>query len=290
MKLIVGATGKLGGEVTKRLVQSGERVRALVRPGSKTKALRELGVELVSGDLRDSASLVTATVGVETVITTATAVMSGSIEAVDRNGYLALVDAARRNGVQRFIYTSVPLSLSSSPLIDAKRTVEASLRGSGMIYTVLQPACFMQSWAGKEMGWDPRRRRGIIFGDGMAPVNWIDVRDVAEYAVESLTNVAARNADVLIGGETLTYAEVRQTFEGVTGELYRIMRVPVSVLSVAPHLRSLSSKYCSALSLCRDVATGRCTVDTSSALRDFSVRPTTLQQYVSRLLQDGSAG
>lgn len=286
MKLIVGATGTLGGEVAKRLIGDGERVRALVRPGPKAKALGELGVELVPGDLRDSGSLVAATVGVDAVITTATAVMSGSIEAVDRDGYLALVDAARRNGVQQFIYTSVPSSLSSSPLIDAKRTVEASLRKSGMIYTVLKPACFMQSWAGKEMGWDPGRRRGVIFGDGSAPVSWIDVHDVAEYAVESLRNVAARNADVLIGGEILTYQEVRQTLQNMTGERFRIIRLPVSLLSVAPHLRRLSSRYCSALSLCLDVATGRCTVDASTTLQDFSVRPRTLQQYVLRLLQD----
>jgi uncharacterized protein YbjT (DUF2867 family) len=41
MKLVVGATGVLGGEITRRLIQSGERVRALVRPQSKTGALRD---------------------------------------------------------------------------------------------------------------------------------------------------------------------------------------------------------------------------------------------------------
>ena len=286
MKLIVGATGNLGGEVARRLVKRGERVRALVRQSSDTNALRELGVELALGDLRDSDSLVAATAGVDTVITTATAVLSGSIEAVDRDGYLALIQAAKRNGIEQFIYTSLPRTLSSSPLVDAKRTVEASLRDSGMTYTVLQPTCFMQSWAGKEIGWDVDRRKGMVYGNGSAPVGWIDLHDVAAYAVESVTNDAARNADVLISSETLTYTAIRQIFEGVTGERFKVMRVPASILALGPHLRWLSAKYCSALSLAADIAGGRVVVDTSRTLRDFAVRPTTVKQYVSDLLQD----
>jgi uncharacterized protein YbjT (DUF2867 family) len=221
--------------------------------------------------------------GVDVVITSATAILSGSVKAVDQDGYLALVSAARQNAVRRFIYTSLPMSLSSSPLVDAKRTVEASLRGSGLTYTILQPTCFMQSWAGKETGWDITRRKGAIYGDGSAPVGWVDIEDVAGYALESLTNDAAQNADVAICGDIMNYADVRRTFEAVTGQPFKIMRIPNPLLALGPHLRRLSPKFCSALTLGGDVAHGRTVVNASKTLQDFAIRPATLEQYVKRL-------
>lgn len=65
--LITGATGLLGSYIAEQLRQRGEQVRGLVRPGSDTGLLTELGVELVEGDLRDPASLRRAVEGVDTV-------------------------------------------------------------------------------------------------------------------------------------------------------------------------------------------------------------------------------
>src|SRR5437763_17118283 len=57
LNLITGATGLLGSHVAERLVRRGERVRALVRPGSDTAFLRDLGVELFQGDLFDAGAV-----------------------------------------------------------------------------------------------------------------------------------------------------------------------------------------------------------------------------------------
>lgn len=67
LSLITGATGLLGSHIAEQLRQRGERIRALVRPGSDSGLLRKLGVELVEGDLRDPASLRQAVEGVDTV-------------------------------------------------------------------------------------------------------------------------------------------------------------------------------------------------------------------------------
>src|SRR5437763_276475 len=56
--LVTGATGMLGSHIAERLVARGRRVRALVRPASDTRFLRSLGVELVVGDLTETARLV----------------------------------------------------------------------------------------------------------------------------------------------------------------------------------------------------------------------------------------
>jgi nucleoside-diphosphate-sugar epimerase len=57
INLITGATGQLGSHIAEQLRGAGERVRALVRPGADTAFLRQLGVELVEGDLRDAGAV-----------------------------------------------------------------------------------------------------------------------------------------------------------------------------------------------------------------------------------------
>lgn len=65
--LVTGASGFVGGHLVSRLAAEGWRVRALVRPTSHTQALRQLGVELHSGDLADAASVRAAVQGTEVV-------------------------------------------------------------------------------------------------------------------------------------------------------------------------------------------------------------------------------
>ncbi len=67
LNLVTGATGLLGSHVAEQLVARGEWVRALVRPGSDTAFLQQLGVELAVGDLNDPNSLRPAVAGADVV-------------------------------------------------------------------------------------------------------------------------------------------------------------------------------------------------------------------------------
>jgi NADH dehydrogenase len=112
MILVVGATGMLGLEVCRRLSAANRPVRAMVRAGSAREAeLRTLGVEVVHGDLRSREAVDRACTGATAVISTATAMASkdrhNSLRAVDRDGQLAVVEAARSNGVGHFVYVSI---------------------------------------------------------------------------------------------------------------------------------------------------------------------------------------
>jgi NADH dehydrogenase len=116
MTLVVGATGWLGAEICRRLRQRGVRVRGLVRLGSpKEAALTGLGVEVVHGDLKDPSSLAAACRGMAAVISTASSTVSrrpgDNLKTVDRDGQLALLEAAQRAGVTRFLYISVSPNL-----------------------------------------------------------------------------------------------------------------------------------------------------------------------------------
>ena len=113
MILVVGATGLLGTRVCERLRAEGRSVRALVRRTSnpdKVNALRSLGCELATGDLKDPPRIQAACQGISALISTASSTLSrqpgDSIESVDLQGQLALANAARSAGVRRFIYVS----------------------------------------------------------------------------------------------------------------------------------------------------------------------------------------
>ena len=66
--LVTGATGFIGSHVAERLVADGHQVRCLVRPGSDTALLEELGVELATGDLTRARSLARAVAGASHVV------------------------------------------------------------------------------------------------------------------------------------------------------------------------------------------------------------------------------
>jgi uncharacterized protein YbjT (DUF2867 family) len=65
--LVTGATGFTGGHLARRLAADGDFVRALVRDPARAADLASAGIELVTGDLRDPASLDRAVAGVDVV-------------------------------------------------------------------------------------------------------------------------------------------------------------------------------------------------------------------------------
>ena len=239
MILVVGATGLLGSDICRRLRARGLPVRGLVRAGSAGEAsLRALGVEICTGDLRVRADVETACQGVSAVITTATAMGSAdkglSLRAIDRDGQLRLVAIAKASGVQRFVYVSLTPSLQqSAPLVRYKREVERAVEASGMQWTILQPSVFMEVWLGKTLGWDIGAGKATIFGAGTAPMSWISVGDVAEYAVRSLDDPRLANRAVPLGGpEDLSPKAVVEIFERATGRKFSARHVPRALLQL----------------------------------------------------------
>ncbi|QEH32665.1 3 beta-hydroxysteroid dehydrogenase/Delta 5--_4-isomerase [Aquisphaera giovannonii] len=108
--LVTGATGLLGSHVAERLVAAGHRVRALVRPSSRTGFLEGLGVEIRRGDLTDPASCEAAVAGARWVFHAAAKVgdwgawREFQVGCIDATRTLA--EAASRVGVGRFVHFS----------------------------------------------------------------------------------------------------------------------------------------------------------------------------------------
>ena len=291
MILVVGATGHLGGEISRRLAARGLPVRGLVRPTSAPEAvtsLREIGAQLVEGDLRDPASLLRAIHGATTVISTATVTRSrqpgDSIEATDGEGQAALVEAARKAAVGHFVYLSYSSHIGvDDPLTLAKRGTEARLRASGLPYTILRPSFFMEAWLSPALGFDYPNRHATIYGEGTAPISWIALADVAQFAVQSLTNPAARDATLELGGpEALSPTQVIRIFEQVAGEPFEVQSLPVATLE-AQRAAAPDSLQRTFAALMLAYAKGD-PISMAATLARFPVSLTSVQDYARRAL------
>ena len=103
--LVAGATGFLGGEICRQLIAKNKHVKGLVRATSdanKVAQLKASGVETIEGDLKDKVSLENALHGVSTIISTVSSTLSrqegDSIQTVDDEGQINLIDAAVNAG------------------------------------------------------------------------------------------------------------------------------------------------------------------------------------------------
>jgi uncharacterized protein YbjT (DUF2867 family) len=170
--LVTGATGKVGGQALRRLVEKGLDVRALVRDPAKIEALG-LGVEAVQGDLDNPDTIPPAMAGVDKVL-----IVAGGwdIPAEDAN----MIAAAEAAGVGHVVLLSslgVEAGVASGPF---HAPGEEKLRSAGVGWTILRPAFFMANalmWRDTVVG------QGVVYeptGAGRhALVHPADVGDVA---------------------------------------------------------------------------------------------------------------
>lgn len=290
MNLVVGATGMVGGEVCRQLAAKGAPVSGLVRATcdhAKRDALMETGVELVQGDLRDRASLDAVCQGVRTVISTVSSMPfayepgKNDIQSVDLAGVTSLIDAAQAAGVERFVYTSFSGRIDLDfPLRNAKRAVEQYLKDSGLTYTILRPSYFMEVWLSPAVGFDAANAKAQIYGTGENPVSYIAFRDVAQLAVASLDNPAARNATLELGGpEALSQLQTVKVFEKAGGRAFELQHVPEDALE-AQQKDAADPMEQSFAGLMRCYAHGD-RIPMTEMLKTFPVQLTTVEDYAA---------
>jgi uncharacterized protein YbjT (DUF2867 family) len=290
MNLVVGATGLLGSEICSQLAAEGRPVRALVRATSdpaKVEALRGYGAEIVEGNVCDPASLEAACQGVHTVIATVSAMPfcyepgENDVRTVDTEGVINLVDAAQAAGVEHFVYTSFTPD-NDFPLRNAKRAVEQHLKDSGLTYTVLRPSYFMEVWLSPAVGFDYTNARARIYGSGEKPLSLISFPDVAQFAVASLANPAARNATLELGGpEALSQLQVVKIFEESSGQRFEVEHVPEEALA-DQQKASTDLMEQSFAGLMQWYARGDA-VDMEDTLKVFPIQLTSVRDYAQNL-------
>ena len=234
MILVVGASGELGSKIAKGLLKAGQDVRVLARENPVYQTLGEAGAQLVKGDIKDAASLAAACDGVQTVITTASAITRGgedTLESVDLNGTASLIDAAKQAGVKHFIYitSTVADPESQDSYAAAKGKNEQRLRASGMTYTLIRPYIFLDFWLYMLVGVPMQAGQPItLVGQGDHKHSFVAIQDAAAFAIAAVDNPAAQNQDLLIGGpQPVCFTEVVKQVEQLIGKELTVNYVPI---------------------------------------------------------------
>lgn len=294
MILIVGASGRLGSAVVQHLLAQGESIRVMTRNPPGLAHLKKQGVEIVSGDLRDPASLASACRGVEQVLAAAHALDGrgdNNPRTVDEMGNRRLIDAAKAAGVEHFIFVSVQGASPDSPLefFRIKYRTEEYLRASGLGFTILRPGAYMELWA-KLIG-QPIREQGktTIFGRGNNPINFVSVEDVASFVSVALEDPRTHNTLIEVGGpENLTMNQVAEIFERASGRQAKKGHIPLLMMHVMSILMQPLNPAMSRLirnGIYMDTANLR--YDTADTARAFGIHLTSLEEVARRAATNG---
>lgn len=232
--LIVGATGTLGRQVARRAIDEGHKVRCLVRSPKRAAFLKEWGAELVKGDLCKPQSLTGAMEGVTAVIDAATsrATDSLTIKQVDWDGKVALIQAAKTAGVERFIFFSIldADQYPQVPLMEIKRCTELFLVESGINYTILRLAGFMQGLIG-QYGIPILENQPVWVTSNSSPVAYMDTQDIAKFAIRSLSvPETQKQAFPVVGTRPWSAEEIINLCERLSGKEARITKMPINLL------------------------------------------------------------
>ncbi|MEH2420699.1 MAG: SDR family oxidoreductase [Nostoc sp.] len=232
--LIVGATGTLGRQVARRAIDEGYKVRCLVRSSKKAAFLKEWGAELVPGNLRSPESLAEALSGITQVIDASTSrpTDSLSIKQVDWDGKVALIQAAKAAGVERFIFFSIldADKYPQVPLMEIKRCTELFLAESGLNYTILRLAGFMQGLI-SQYGIPILEAQPVWVTGNSSPIAYMDTQDIAKFAIRALSVPETENqAFPVVGTRAWSAEEIINLCERLSGKDARVTRMPINLL------------------------------------------------------------
>jgi dihydroflavonol-4-reductase len=268
--LVTGAAGFLGSHVARQLVARGEEVRVLLRASSSNRAISDLSLEYVTGDLRDVGSLERAMAGMRRVFHVAAdyrlwAKRPQDIYDSNVGGTRNLLAAAKKAGIEQLIYTStvatiavdrpqLPNEFTDSNLgemvghykrskwMAEQEVLKAAKEGLPAI--VAMPTTPVGPW-----DWKPTPTGKIIvdFLNGKMPgyvetgLNFVGVEECA--AGHLLVSEKGRIGErYLLGAENLTLKQLLDTLAKITGLAAPSMKIPHGVALGVAYVESAFSR------------------------------------------------
>jgi uncharacterized protein YbjT (DUF2867 family) len=223
MIVVTGATGNVGFEVLKQLLEAGHSVRAAVTNLEKASTtMQEKGLDVSKIELRRLEFGNESTYAPASENATGLFLMRPPAISNTKKFINPAVDAAKVAGVKRTAFLSLQ-GAEKNPVVP-HHAVERHLEKSGLDYTFLRAAFFMQNLATTHRE-DIQKYSDIFIPAGRGKTAFVDVRDIASVAVKALTasdeeyeRLELKNNGVeLTGGEALDYNEVAAILSEVLG-------------------------------------------------------------------------
>lgn len=259
LSLVTGATGLVGNNVLRRLLDRGDAVRVLIRERSSRRPIADLPVETVVGDVADPVALDAAMRGVDLVVHAAAQVQIGwsgleRARKINVEGTRNVAEAALRGGAKMVHVSSVDalgIRLDGGfadedtptangvpcPYVVTKREAEQALLrvvDNGLDASIVNPAFMLGPW-----DWRPSSGRMLLqVAKGRAVAaprgsnSFCDVRDVAS-GILAAAERGATGRRYILAGVTMSYFDAWRLFADITGARRPIMRVGPVALAVA---------------------------------------------------------
>lgn len=224
--LLAGATGMLGSQIARHLLDQPEaRLRLLVRgaDAGKRAALGPLlarGAESIEGDLADRASLDRATQGVDVIVS---AVQGGPDVIVD--GQLALAEAGRRNGVRRILPSDYALDLfKATPgehmMFDLRRIADEKVAATGIEHVHVLQGAFMAMFGPGMDTFDYDAGTVTFWGDGTQPIEVTSVEDTAQMVARVALDRTVQSGKFAFAADRISILGAADVIEAQTGRRF----------------------------------------------------------------------
>jgi uncharacterized protein YbjT (DUF2867 family) len=211
MILVIGGTGTVGRLVLEGVAAADFETRALVRSLDKARALKLATVQFVQGDLVDPASLAPALDGIGKIV-----LISSFSQDMVRLQTNLVEAAARASGGPRIVKLSGPGADPDGPTVMARwhGAVERAIQDSGLPWTFVRPAYFMQNIL--MMAGGIRKAGSFALPAAGAAVAQIDARDIAAVILRLVVEAGHEGkAYDLTGPDAITWFEVAEMLSAV---------------------------------------------------------------------------
>ena len=276
MILVTGAGGNVGRPLLEELASAGMPVRAAYHSADKAAQAKAAGLDAVMVDYARPETLAPALDGVDAVFLLAAGVQ-GQVE-----GETNVVRAAKAAGVRRIVKLSVfGASEEEFGFARTHRPVEREIEASGLAWTFLRPASYMQNFT-NFMAPTIRSQHAIYTLIPDAVFNHVDTRDVARVAATVLARDGHEGqAYTLTGPRSFSYREAARIIGDVTGTPVQVVALSESDIRAGMKAHGVPDVYADHLvDLDRWYESGKGDVLTSS-IRDITGRePTSFESFV----------
>ena len=241
--LVIGATGTLGRQIVRKALEDGFQVRCLVRNRKKANFLRELGAQLVYGDLTMPETLPLSFKGVTAVIDASTTRADdiNNLQETDLVGKLILIRLAKIAKIKRFIFFSIlnAEKYPFIPLMKMKTEIEDALKDSDIPYTIFRLAGFYQALI-SQYAIPVLDKQPIWITSESLPVAYIDTQDAANISLKTLLIDNTKNKTFFLGGpRSWVSSEIIGLCEKLSGQTAKLNLIPMSILKLARQFTSL---------------------------------------------------
>jgi len=272
--LVTGATGLLGGNLVRHLLESGDyEIRTTIRERSNTMAIEGLDVQRVTGDVRDREAMKKAVAGCDAVIHAAASVSQWPpnlpmMKQVNVQGTVNVLEAALDAGVKRAVHVSTvdTLGLSSketpadetcghesmavfkNPYVDTKYEAEKQAKRiaeKGLDLVIVKPTYMIGEWDVKpssgQMIIQVAKGRAIGYPGGGN--NFVDVLDVCR-GIRLALQKAPTGESYILGNESgnLTYKEMWDIIAKIANVRPPMFRIPYPVALAAGYAMDLAGR------------------------------------------------